>query len=235
LPLILVVSFDFADCIIPYFKIDIWDPIEGTCKECVGIRSPISSAMFSSDGNRIIAASYDGIAKIWDLNGKCITTLQCSLDESVLFKGDKSSPDFGWPCSSCLAMFNSTGSLAVTTFGGRIAKIWDLFGNCIATLKGHTNAIASVAFNPNGDLVTTISRNGTAKIWDLLGNCITTLKGLKNFHLEFSPNGNLLLAPSKDGTVKICNVRKIRSFFSERLYSLTIQSALNKYFEFKKL
>ena len=49
---------------------------------------------------------------------------------------------------------------------------------CIATFKGHTGAVSSIAVSPDGTTVFTGSKDNTAKRWVVeTGECIATFNG----------------------------------------------------------
>ena len=58
-------------------------------------------------------------------------------------------------------------------------KVWDAAtGQETLTLKGHTDAVTSVAFSPDGKRLASASDDGTVKVWDAAtGQEILTLKG----------------------------------------------------------
>ena len=59
------------------------------------------------------------------------------------------------------------------------AKVWDAAsGKELLTLKGHSDAIRSVAFSPDGQRIVTGSGDQTAKVWEAAsGKELLTLKG----------------------------------------------------------
>ena len=93
-------------------------------------------------------------------------------------------------------------------------RLWDVATRTnIATLKGHTNTIHSVAFSPDGILLASGSNDGTVRLWDVATRTsIATLEGHKTGGLgtvrsvAFSPDGVLLASGSNDETVKLWNV-----------------------------
>ena len=78
----------------------------------------------------------------------------------------------------------------------------------IATLKGHTNAIYSVAFSPNGELLASGASDRTVKLWDVASKQnIATLPHMNVvFSVAFSPNGKLLASGALDNTAKLWDV-----------------------------
>ena len=104
---------------------------------------PPSSA---PDGSRIVTASYDDTAHIWDAaTGKVIAVL---------------------PGSAVSAAFSPDGSRIVTgepTEGA--VHIWAVAtGKGIAVMRGHV--VLSAAFSPDGSRIVTASEDQTARIWD---------------------------------------------------------------------
>ncbi|MFD4994684.1 WD40 repeat domain-containing protein, partial [Streptomyces buecherae] len=117
------------------------------------------------------------------------------------------------------------GTWLATTSDDGTARIWDLAGNCTATLTGHSGFVESVAISPDGTWLATTSDDGTARIWDLAGNCTATLTG----HTEsvesvaISPDGTWLATTSRDGMVCAWSVEERRTVavmrVSPRLFS----------------
>ena len=86
-----------------------------------GHDGPVQSAAFSSDGKRVVTASDDKTARIWDAeSGKEIAVLK-GHDDLVRS-----------------AAFSSDGKRVVTASADKTARIWDAeSGKEIAVLKGH--------------------------------------------------------------------------------------------------
>ncbi len=177
----------FKDEIYQYIKQDAWLETNTLTRHARGIKS----VAFSPDGKKIVTASADRTAKIWDaLTGKCLHTLEGHTN---------------WVLS---AAFSSDGKKIVTgSERNGIAKIWDaLTGECLHTLKGHTRLIDSAAFSPDGKKIVTASWDSTARIWDALtGEFLHALKGHAErvYSAAFSPNGKKIVTASYDKTAKI--------------------------------
>jgi len=93
-------------------------------------------------------------------------------------------------------------------------KIWDAAsGREVFTLKGHTQAVWSVAFSPDGTRLVTCScipfgngsgEGGEIKIWDALtGQELLTLRHKLGIGVAFSPDGRRLAAAGADDVVTI--------------------------------
>ena len=128
-------------------------------------------AAFSPEGSRIVTASADGTARVWDAaTGKVI----------AIFSGHQSSVFF--------ATFSPDGSRIVTTSSDYTARVWDAStGELIALLRGHELSVTSSAFSPDGARIVTVSYDKTARVWDAsTGKPIVVLRGHKK-SVEFLP------------------------------------------------
>ncbi|MBW4628362.1 MAG: AAA-like domain-containing protein [Brasilonema octagenarum HA4186-MV1] len=171
-------------------------------------QNDVTSAAFSPDGQRIVTASSDGTAKVWDTNGRLLATLPA---QPYANKGHQ------YYVTS--AAFSQDGQRIVTASWDKTAKVWDTNGKLLATLpaqpyanKGHQNPVTSAAFSPDGQRIVTASSDGTAKVWDTNGKLLATLpaqpyanKGHQNYvnSAAFSPDGQRIVTASSDGTAKV--------------------------------
>jgi WD40 repeat protein len=48
-------------------------------------------------------------------------------------------------------------------------KLWNLQGEELKTLKGHSSRVKSVSFSPDGKTLATASDDNTVKLWNLQG------------------------------------------------------------------
>jgi WD40 repeat protein len=112
-----------------------------------GHEGRVLSASFSPDGQRIVTASVDGSAKVWDVAG----------NEEASLEGHE-----GVVTS---ASFTPDGQRIVTASEDGSAKLWDLAGNEEASLEGHTDSVRSASFTPDGQRIVTASADGSAKVW----------------------------------------------------------------------
>jgi WD40 repeat protein len=89
----------------------------------------------------------------------------------------------------------------------RTVKIWDASsGECLQTLKGHSDDVMSVAFSHDSARLASASYDETVKIWDASsGECLQTLKGHSGvvMSVAFSHDSAWLASASYDETVKI--------------------------------
>jgi dipeptidyl aminopeptidase/acylaminoacyl peptidase len=90
-------------------------------------------AAFSPDGSRIVTASYDSTARIWDA---------ASAKEIAVLRGHEN--------AVTSAAFSPDGSRIVTASWDRTARIWDAASaREIAVLRGHDSDVTSAAFSPS--------------------------------------------------------------------------------------
>ncbi len=95
-----------------------------------GHQGRLYSANFSPDGQRIVTASSDGTAKVWDAKGNLLANLKEHKNEVTS------------------AVFSPDGQRIVTASSDSTAKVWDTKGNLLADLTGHYAyvQIAAIAF-----------------------------------------------------------------------------------------
>src|SRR5262249_50574084 len=139
-----------------------------------GHNSWVHSVAFSPGGSRIVTASEDKTARIWDA---------ATAREIAVLRGHED------PVYS--AAFSPDGSHLVTASEDKTARIWDAAtAREIAVLRGHEGRVNSAAFSPNGSRIITTSKDRTARIWDAAtAKVIGVLRGHDNgvYSAAFSP------------------------------------------------
>jgi hypothetical protein len=155
-----------------------------------GHQKVVNFAGFSADGERIITASWDKTARVWEMS---------SGREIQVLRGHE---DF---VNS--AAFNPDSSRIVTASDDKTARIWEVStGNEIAVLRGHEHHVYSADFSPDGAYIVTASDDKTARIWDTAtGKEIRGLRGhdRRVNSAAFSPDGLSIVTVSDDSTARI--------------------------------
>jgi predicted NACHT family NTPase len=121
-----------------------------------GHRRGVFSAAFSPDGKRIVTASADKTARLWDAEtGK-------QIGEPL--RGHKD-----WVRS---AAFSPDGKRIVTASDDKTARLWDAETSkqIGEPLRGHGNTVVSAAFSPDGKRIVTASGDKTARLWRIFAN-----------------------------------------------------------------
>ncbi|AFY82195.1 CHAT domain-containing protein [Oscillatoria acuminata] len=149
-------------------------------------------ALAVSPDGRFATGGDDGMARIWNTEGKLLQELKASE------KGQ----DYGSQEVNRVA-FNPEGTLLATAADDGTARLWDTEGKLVATLKGHKGPVIRVIFSPDGKLLATGGTDGTAKLWDTEGKLVATLKGHKDRvnSVAFSPDGKFLATGGSEKTV----------------------------------
>jgi WD40 repeat protein/serine/threonine protein kinase len=147
----------------------------------------ILSAAFSPDGTRVITASRDETARVWDAS---------TGQEIAILRGH----DHGVTS----AAFSPDGTRVVTGSWDDTARVWDAStGKQLALLGGHESSVNTAAFSPDGTLVVTASSDKTARVWDACNGQQLALLSVhvgSVFSAAFSPDGTRVVTASEDET-----------------------------------
>jgi WD40 repeat protein len=150
----------------------------------------LNSAVFSPDGRRVVTASDDKTARIWDT---------ATGNEIVRMRGHANVVHF--------AAFSPDGRRVVTASHDKTVRIWDsVTGEELLRLTGHTESVEFAAFSPDGRSLVTASSDHTARTWDAsTGQQLVLLKGHTGavFCASFSPDGRRVATASSDKTARI--------------------------------
>ena len=174
------------------FLIAVWAKGQPKLVLPVGHTATLTSVKFSPDGKKILTASFDNTAKLWDAaTGKLLLDLK------------------GHTSAVSSATFSPDGKKIITTSWDSTFRVWDaVTGQVIFGFKGHNNTINSGQFSPDGKTILTASSDHTAKLWDA-----TTGRQLfilwepyyQVINASFSPDGKTVLVCS-DSTYALWSV-----------------------------
>jgi len=114
-----------------------------------GHTSWVYAAAFSRDGERIVTASADHTARVWDAeSGHLLATLT------------------GHTARVNDAAFSPDGERIVTASQDKTARVWDAkTGLLLGTLTGHTDQVYRAAFSPDGKRIVTAGADNTARLY----------------------------------------------------------------------
>jgi WD40 repeat protein/TPR repeat protein len=154
----------------------------------------LRSAAYSPDGTRVVTASWDNTARIWDARSGVQLAVLSGHHDTV----------------AC-AVYSPDGKNIVTTSKDKTARIWDARTNVqLAVLSGHMSAVISAAYSPDGTRIVTASNDKTARVWDARsGVQLSVLSGHTDlvYDASYSPDGSHIVTASWDKTARVWDAR----------------------------
>jgi WD40 repeat protein/serine/threonine protein kinase len=154
----------------------------------------VISEGYSPDGTRIVTASADNTARIWD--ARTGTQLAVLMGHSAHVGTANYSPD---------------GTRIVTSSSDKTARIWDArTGTQLVVLLGHAEELNSASYSPDGTRIVTAAADKTARIWDSrTGAQLAVLTGHGDIvdSAAYSPDGICVVTASEDKTARIWDAR----------------------------
>ena len=108
------------------------------------------SAAFSPDGRRVVTASFDQTARVWEADTGKPVGAPLQHQHNVLS-----------------AAFSPDGRRVVTASADHTARVWEAdTGKPVGAPLQHQAAVLSATFSPDGRRVVTASEDHTARVWE---------------------------------------------------------------------
>lgn len=205
-------------------KIDLWDtakvlesgaqvntPAEAVVKPLSTLSGHTGSVLmvvFSRDGKKVVSASFDKTAKVWDVSdpSKPVPDASFAGHEDLVFG----------------AIFSPDTKTVLTTSIDETARLWDVGEKrLIALLRGHNDGVWHAAFSPDGQTIATTSFDRTVRLWKVSGRSESgILEGHKRdvWFAAFSPNEKLIATASFDKTVRVWDAATQREVWKSPEY-----------------
>ncbi len=168
-----------------------WKPIRDLYSR--GHRNFIYAAKFDPDGQFLVTAGWDRVAKLWDLKtGKLLHNLLGHTDR--LFD----------------VQYSPRGDTIATSSWDRTVKLWSAkTGQLQTTLKGHRGRVLGIHFSPDGKVLASVGEHGFLLIWDVVSSALLlsvkahqdTITGV-----AFSQDGQHIYTAGRDNQLRVWTV-----------------------------
>ena len=185
-------------------------------------------AAFNIHGTRVVTASRDGTARLWDAaSGAELACLRhddevwhaaFSADGARVVTASSDKTAKVWDAANgtelaCLvhdaqlvsASFTIDGTRVVTNGGDALARVWEATSGGELCRLRHDDQVRSAAFSPDGMRVVTASAGKKAQVWDAASGAELARFAHEGSVMSaaFSPEGALVVTASSDRTARL--------------------------------
>lgn len=150
-------------------------------------RKGVNRATFSPDGQSILTACHDSLARLWSIKDTTSPILMPHLGSVsyVAFSPHRKDP------------------LIITASADSTARLWDTEGNLLLLLR-HNDFVSSAAVSTDRQTLLTTTNAGIAQLWTRDGE----IKGVFEakspiYHASFSPNDQFVVLACENGEVQL--------------------------------
>lgn len=154
-----------------------------------GHTEPVVDAAFNGDGSRIVTASADGTARVWNTHTRGLVAVLRTPG--------------GADVNS--ASFSPDGQHVVSASSDGVARIWSLAGQRVEReLRGHQSPVYDVAFRRAAREVVTAGNDGTTRIWDARSGLALAVLRMHAMSVNaVAVSGDRVATGSDDQTVRV--------------------------------
>ena len=143
------------------------------------------SAVFSSDGHKLVTSGQDSVVRVWAHEGIPLVTLRGHVDYALD------------------ASFNRAGDTVISGGQDGTIRLWRLGVDAAAR-----TSITGVSLSPDGHLVAAGGADGVLRMWTTPGldKVLEVDDHVGRSWVEFAPNGKSLVTAGESGEVIVRNV-----------------------------
>lgn len=207
----------------------IWDAQTGALLHVLPHEQTVWTAVFSRDGRRVVTASRDGTAQVWDVatgarvgaalqhrgNANDVTlspdgTRVASVGEDGIARvwaATTGAPLTPWLAHGGPGMavgFDPAGTRIIVASRDGTARIWESSNGTQIAVLHHRGPVRSAIFSPDGTRALTASEDHAGRLWDLAtGTAIELPHADEVRRAVWSPDGRRMLTGCMDGTAQL--------------------------------
>lgn len=164
--------------------------VRGGTIDLAGHTGAVIRVVFLPEANRLLSASEDSTARIWDVSG---------VEKTQIFKGHLDAIRYAEP--------SPDGTSFVTASDDKTARIWKVNGgDKPIVLEGHEASVKWAAWSPDSSRIATASDDKTARVWPADGGAAPVVLAAHQAPVTFvawRPDGRYVVTASVDSTAMV--------------------------------